>query len=189
MIYGLRNNRNNVIWNNEREEGTKLGVQAYYNWHDWYMVQEETNGEHGQIPQATWTPPSVGKVKCNVNAGFHNHLGTTNRGWCVRDHFGRFIVAGMAWNIGILSVIEAESMALKEVIRAAICMQLDNVIFESDFQRVIHVIHSNFYGSFGFSLIILAIKSLLLCSPNFEVKFIKRQVNSVVHLLAKATNS
>lgn len=44
------------------------------------MAQEKSNEEHDQIPQATWTPPSVGKVKCNVDAGFHYHLGTANKG-------------------------------------------------------------------------------------------------------------
>lgn len=34
LIWMLWINRNNVIWNNERDEVTKLGMQAYHIWHD-----------------------------------------------------------------------------------------------------------------------------------------------------------
>lgn len=38
-------------------------------------------------------------------------------------------------------------------------------------------------------MIISCIKNLLLYNANFEVKFVKRQTNSVAYLLAKLVNS
>lgn len=84
---------------------------------------------------------------------------------------------------------EAKAMALKEATQAAIQMQLDYVTFESDSQMVVHATHTNIGGKFEFSIIIRSIKNLLQCISNFEVKFIKRKTNSVVHLLAKVVNS
>lgn len=64
-----------------------------------------------------------------------------------------------------------------------------NVIFESDSQRVIQVIQSNTSDFSEFRLIIQSIQILFLFYPNFEVKFIKRQTNMVVHFLAKTIDS
>ncbi|XP_058730987.1 uncharacterized protein LOC131602809 [Vicia villosa] len=84
---------------------------------------------------------SIG-VKCNVDAGFSNICGTTNRGWCFRDHLGRFQIAGVAWDEGFLSVMEAEAMALKEAVQKAISLHLLHVVFESDCQSVVHAVYS-----------------------------------------------
>lgn len=80
-------------------------------------------------------------------------------------------------------------MALKEEVQTTIHMHLDHVIFESDSQVVVQVVHKNYGGNFEFSLIISCIKNILVFHFNFEVKFSKLQVNSVAHMLPKADNS
>ncbi|XP_050897686.1 uncharacterized protein LOC127104543 [Lathyrus oleraceus] len=110
-------------------------------------------------------------------------------GWCVHDNFRNFIIAGVTWDTGTLSVIEAEALALKEAIRGAIDLYLDNVIFKSDSHRVVQVIQSNHNGGSEFNFIIKFIIRMLHVFPNFELKFIKRQVNSVAHSLAREANS
>lgn len=134
-------------------------------------------------------PPSVGWLKCNVDARFSNKKGITNSGWCLRDSSGRFTNAGIAWDFGLLSVIEGETLVLKEVVQATIHMQLNHVIFECDSQLMLQALHKINDGTYEFSLIILCIKNLLVTHSNFEVKFVKRKVNSVAHMLAKATDS
>ncbi|XP_058725762.1 uncharacterized protein LOC131597036 [Vicia villosa] len=78
------------------------------------------------------SPRAEGWMKCNVDTDFSSHYQTTNRGWCLRDNLGRFIIAGVAWDNVIMSPLEAEALALKEAIHSAITMNLINVIFESD---------------------------------------------------------
>jgi ribonuclease HI len=97
--------------------------------------------------------------------------------------------AGTAWDIGHCSIIEAEALALREAIQAATHLNLENIIFECDSQTVVKAIHAQSGGNSEFSIIIASIKSLLNLHSNFEVKFVKRQANSVAHLLAKAANS
>lgn len=75
------------------------------------------------------------------------------------------------------------------MIQAVIQLQLDYVIFESDSQIMVQAHHTNYVGFSELSFIISSINILLHNIPNFEVKFVKRQANSIVHLLAKAANS
>ncbi|XP_058775495.1 uncharacterized protein LOC131649754 [Vicia villosa] len=156
---------------------------------EWFVAQDIGSRDHVHPYQLTWRPPLEGRLKCNVDAGFNINRGTTNRGWCIRDHMGNFISAGTAWDFGSFPILEAEALALKEAIRSAIDLHLEYVIFESDSQNTIHAICSDVNGFSEFSSIISSIRSLLDNFPNFEVKFVKRQANSVAHALAKAADS
>ncbi|MCH83939.1 cytochrome P450 [Trifolium medium] len=63
-----------------------------------------------------WQPPHPGYLKCNVDASFYNATRITGGGWCLRDHRGRFILAGTNLINGRLNTLEGEAMALKEAI-------------------------------------------------------------------------
>ncbi|XP_045802642.1 uncharacterized protein LOC123896275 [Trifolium pratense] len=98
-------------------------------------------------------------------------------------------VAGTAWDIGSHSIIEAEAMAMLEAMKAAIHLHMERISFESDSLIVVKAVHAKHSGSSEFNLLIDNIKNLLVLNPKFELKFVKRQANSVAHLLAKAANS
>ncbi|XP_058765928.1 uncharacterized protein LOC131639449 [Vicia villosa] len=122
MIETLWQNRNNFIWNNKKEEASKLGWLAFHRWQDWFLAQNFQDRE-----------------------------------------------AGVAWDVGTLSVLEAEAMALKEAIQGALAFNLDHIVFASDSQKVVQAIQSNIVGSSEFSYIIRSIKRLLIDFPNFEL--------------------
>ncbi|XP_058774289.1 uncharacterized protein LOC131648555 [Vicia villosa] len=189
MIDFLWKNRNNLIWNNESDGYSKLGLNVFCSWNEWFMAQ----GSGGQFdrnrPNLVWEPPVEGRIKCNVDAGFNSSRGTTNRDWCMRDFRGSFVCAGAAWDFCHYPILEAEALALKETIHSAINLQLESVIFESDSQNTVQAILSNHKGCSDFSSIISSIHVLLLNFPNFEVKFVKRQANSVAHAITKAADS
>jgi hypothetical protein len=192
MIWTLWNNRNNWLWNNEKKNGNSLGTQALHVWNDWIIANNfnQEDGSNNQVQlQQTWEPPNYGWFKCNVDAGFNVRRRSTNRGWCIRNHAGCFIIAGTAWDIGYCSIIEAEALALLEAIQATTHLNLEKVTFECDSQTVVNAVHAQSRGNSEFSIIISSIKSLLNLHSNFEVKFVKRHANSVAHVLAKAANS
>lgn len=89
----------------------------------------------------------------------------------------------IAWDFGTCYVTEAKALTLKETIHVVISMQMEHIIFESDSYMMVQVIHTNNEGNSEFSVIISCIKNLLVCHSNFEVKFMKCQVNHVAHLL------
>ncbi|CAI8587149.1 unnamed protein product [Vicia faba] len=105
---------------NEKEEATKLGLCVVHRWNDWFQSQEDTENNARSHYVLDWRPPSVGRLKCNMDATFNNNNDTTNRGWYVRDHLDHFIYAGVAWDPGILPIIETGALALKESILEAI---------------------------------------------------------------------
>ncbi|XP_058783149.1 uncharacterized protein LOC131657807 [Vicia villosa] len=177
MIENLWKNRNDWVWNNEKEEATKLGWLALHKWQEWFSAQQFRHSERVEENLLQWHPPSSGSFKCNVDAGFNRRLGTTNRGWCIRDDHGDFVVAGAAWDGGTLSTLEAEALALKEAIHGVSTLHLGHVLFESDSQVVVKSLRSTACGNSEFNCIISAIKLLLLDFPHFEVKFVKRQAN------------
>jgi ribonuclease HI len=96
-------------------------------------------------------------------------------GWCLRDHFGRFAMAGTTWLEGNCSIVEDESIALLEALKNMENRGIFHVIFETDSKSVVNAIHHFRGGSSEFSYLI------------FEI--IKQQTNMVVHSLARVTIS
>jgi hypothetical protein len=66
---------------------------------------------------------------------------------------------------------------------------LDMVQFESDSHGLSEAIRIRHNGISEFSLIVADITQLMLSCVNFEMKFIRRQANMVVHALAPEANS
>ncbi|XP_058774507.1 uncharacterized protein LOC131648802 [Vicia villosa] len=189
MMEVLWKNCNNVVWNNDRGDIPRLGLQAYFNWHDWFAAREVQNISISDPSPLTWIPPAVGWIKCNMDVGFTSSHNSTNRGLCFRNSIGSFITAGVAWDVGTMSIVKAEALALKEAMQHAISLNMECVIFESDSQVVVQAVNSNATGCSELSFIFLSIKRMLVSFPNFGVKFVKRQANVVAHSLTKAANS
>lgn len=122
ILEGIWKNRNDFIWNNEKEEVTKMGWLAYHRWQEWFTVQNNSD-DHTVSPHVQiWEPPPPGWLKCNMDAGFNKIGRTSNRGWCIRDNSGNFLMAGMTWDVGEYNVLEGEALALKDAIKIAINM-------------------------------------------------------------------
>ncbi|XP_058776483.1 uncharacterized protein LOC131650791 [Vicia villosa] len=189
MVEALWKNRNDMVWNNEKDEASRLGWLAFHRWQELFTTQQVLGNNNNLHHALTWSPPEEDWVKCNVDVGFNSLLGTTNRGWCIRGEGGSFIHAGVAWDSRHLSILEAEALALKEAIQDSIALHLDRIIFESDSLTVVMALHSNASGSSEFHHVIRSIRLLLSSFHNFEVKFVKRQANMVAHSLVKAANS
>ncbi|XP_058764823.1 uncharacterized protein LOC131638285 [Vicia villosa] len=172
MLEVLWKRRNDVVWKDSREDAIRIGLQAYYNWYDWFEARKEPSECNTNNVSAVWSLPMVHQVTCNVDAGFNNVRGTTNRGWCFRDHLGRFIRAGISWDVGLLSVFEAEAIALKEAIQHPISSQFSHVVFESDCQVVVNSVQAKHVGSSEFSFIIRSIQDMLCLFLNFELEML-----------------
>jgi exosome complex RNA-binding protein Rrp42 (RNase PH superfamily) len=107
----------------------------------------------------------------------------------LRDHTGRFLRAETTWIDGNCSILEGESLALIEALRALEQRGITHVVIETDSKSIVDALCHLHGGYSEFSFIISQINNILLCNPNFEVKFIKRQANIVVHTLARAAIS
>jgi hypothetical protein len=128
LIWHIWQNRNDQVWNNNKLSARQVGIKAAQSWEEWALVQGLNEEYHATVLQqnnsgmqqhitdmhaAQWQPPRPGILKCNVDASFFEAAGYTGWGWCLRDHRGRFILAGSNLIQGRLSTLEGEAMALK----------------------------------------------------------------------------
>jgi ribonuclease HI len=192
VVWMIWRNRNNSVWNNEKESGRGIGMKARQFWLEWNSVQQlqHNNGAAvQQNSQSSWQPPPPNWFKCNVDAGFHRAENKTSLGWCLRDQRGHVIVAGTSWNDGKYSILEGEAVALLHALREMEHRGFSQVIFETDSKNVVDAIQHFRGGNSEFSSIISHINNVLLVHPNFMVKFSKRQANMVAHMLARVAIS
>ncbi|MCI19590.1 hypothetical protein A2U01_0040748, partial [Trifolium medium] len=54
----------------------------------------EQASQQQQQQQAHRIRPPINWYKCNIDVGFHNEIGKTNTGWCLRDSRRQFVIAG-----------------------------------------------------------------------------------------------
>jgi len=88
-----------------------------------------------------------------------------------------------------MTVLEGEAVALLEALCFANANRWDRVVFEFDSSTLVHALSSQGHGDSEFYVIVSSIIYQLALHSNFEVKFIRRQVNMVAHTLARAACS
>jgi ribonuclease HI len=194
LLWLLWQNRNNWVWNNEKEQGQQLGVKAMRMWFEWEAVQQAYNNNNSsdqqqRQQQMMWQPPMQGKFKCNVDAGIHVDARKTTAGWCVRDYRGHLILGGSSWIHGKCSPNEGEALALFEAMKELQHRGFHDVIFETDAHNIVHALRRRNTGVSEFSSIIYKIKCMLSLNVGFEVKPIRRQANMIAHTIARAAIS
>lgn len=69
----------NVVCNNVREEVSKIRLQAYFNWQDWFSTQKESGIDNVPYHPTIQCPSNEGSLKCNVDVEFNSERDTTDR--------------------------------------------------------------------------------------------------------------
>ncbi|GAU34127.1 hypothetical protein TSUD_66060 [Trifolium subterraneum] len=192
LLWCIWHNRNDKLWNDNAQMPRQLGRYAFDAWNDWYSVHKlQRNSVSGTIEAdlVKWEKPALGWVKCNVDAAFLSGSGKTSVGVCFRDNRGHLMAGMTQWQQTVLSPVEGEAWALLLAMEEARHRGLDRVQFESDSKVLVEAIHMKRRGNSEFLSIVCDILSLMSSFLNFEVKFVRRQANSVAHTLARAANS
>jgi ribonuclease HI len=196
LLWFMGQNRNNLVWNDNNSSAQQIGVQAAQFWQQWALINGRLDEQQQHIYQQTtvsreeqWQPPPIGYLKCNVDASCYNMAGATGWGWCLRDHNGRFKLAGTNLVKSPLNILEGEAMAIIEAMEMIMQKGFSYVTFESDSKTVVGAINSSPVGLSEFSIMISHIESLLSSNDYFEVKYVKRQANITAHSLARAAYS
>jgi ribonuclease HI len=110
-------------------------------------------------------------------------------GACFRNSYGEFTVGLTRWQQLALSTEEGEAWALLQATKEAKHQGFKRVQYKIDSQLLVEAIRTKRQGNSEFLSIVNDIILTMLPCANFEVKFIRRQVNSVAHTLARAANS
>lgn len=108
---------------------------------------------------------------------------------CVRGSLGEFIKAKITWFFELPQPHETEVRGLKEVIKLLDCMSLSKVSIELDCKQMVHYITRRLNINSTFGAINDICKTSLRIYQNFKLGFIRKQANSVCHLLARTSLS
>jgi ribonuclease HI len=154
---------------------------------DWY---EANNSRPAGTSQLSWTPPSNGRLKCNVDAAFSEHFKRTGIGVCVRDDSGAFVLAKVLQFDHVFPVAVGEALGLYHALQWIQDMQFDNIDFELDSKIARDAFHSHTVDVTEFGHIIDACRDTFSTSfTNSRVEFIRRQANAAAHALAREATS
>ncbi|GAU48309.1 hypothetical protein TSUD_324900 [Trifolium subterraneum] len=192
LLWSIWHNRNDKLWNDNVQTPRHIGRYAFDARNDWYSVHKlQSNSVSGttEAVQVRWEKPALGWVKCNVDVAFLPGSGRTSVEVCFRDNSGQFMAGMTQWKQTVISPVEGEAWALLLAMEEARHRGLDRVQFESDSKVLIEAIHMKRRGNSKFLSIVHYILSIMSSFLNVEVKFVRRQANSVAHTLARAANS
>ncbi|KAK2381601.1 hypothetical protein QL285_069192 [Trifolium repens] len=104
-------------------------------------------------------------------------------GACFRNSCGEFSAGLTQWQQLTQSTEKGETWALLQAMNEARHRSFERVQFKSDSQVLVEARCNSKFLSIVNDIILV-----MLSCANFEVKFIRRQVNSIVHALARAAN-
>lgn len=84
---------------------------------------------------------------------------------------------------GILSVSEAESIGINEALTWNLPLQIDNVIIESDSLLTVQALDKHLSNKLEVGNIIESYRLKLINKNDISIKFVRKQVNRVAHLM------
>jgi len=189
-LWSIWKHRNNKVWKNIVETNQHIGDRAVAFLNSWKNAQETIIrslpvNSHSDISR--WSKPSVGRFKCNVDAYFFVSLNKVGFGACIRDAEGNYVIGRTDCLTPLLDVEMGEAIGLLYAMHWVKDLNLVNMDFETDSKVVAESIYKG-EGVSDFMAIIHKCRHLLMTDlANSDVRFIRRQANSVAHSLARET--
>jgi len=171
-LWSLWKSRNLRIWQNTSETTQTITARARQVLADWREANSRkmAAGAAGVIADLTadnslqiaggqrvlssvgqWAKPQYGRLKCNIDAAFSEHLNRVGVGLCIRDSVGNFIKAKTLWTNPICAPDLGEALGLLQAIHWVHELQLSNVDFKMDAKKVVDYFNkgSNDVSEFG----------------------------------------
>lgn len=135
----------------------------------------------------TWEALELDAYKCNVDATFWSQGNSIGWGMCIRDHKGKFVPTKTIFSVVGFDLIQGEALGLLHALSWVVQLSLPSVIFEMDCKSIVDRVLTEVANVFEVGFILTECKTLLLSQCNFKVKFLRQQVNMVVHVLARTS--
>ncbi|KAF4358383.1 hypothetical protein G4B88_008543 [Cannabis sativa] len=131
-----------------------------------------------------WSPPPLGSFMINTDASLIEGKPGCGLGFIIRDHLGELVTAATEYIPGCLSVLMAETLAIRLAMKLAASRSLQNILIASDNQSVITALkgQTRFNTDWGKILEDCTIASKHFNTLSFN--FTPRKCNNVAHCLA-----
>ncbi|KAF4383359.1 hypothetical protein G4B88_023933 [Cannabis sativa] len=134
--------------------------------------------------KVSWSSPPLGSFMINTDASLIDGQPGCGLGVIIRDHLGALVTAATDYIPGCLSVLVAETLAIRLALKLAATRSMQNIFIASDSQSVITALKGQTRINTDWGIII---EDCILASKNFNnlsFIFIPRKCNNVAHCLA-----
>ncbi|KAH9752805.1 putative non-LTR reverse transcriptase [Citrus sinensis] len=188
VCWGLWLNRNNKVWNDVNGRVQNVVNSAGQNPFLWQQARKSVfvppsldSAAHGSV---RWLKPSIGWVKCNVDAAIDNSRGLISFGAVLRSAGGDFIAAKSDILPGSFEAREAEAFGVKEALSWLKEFAFHFVILEMDSLQVFNALNDKVVYPNGFGSIIADCRALAQSLGEVAFSFVRRSANSAAHTVA-----
>lgn len=137
--------------------------------------------------RATWTAPTQGKFKLNVDASVFSGQSSFSMGMILRDHDGTFIKARKVKRAGEIPVLEAEAWGVLEALKWLQTLPVDHVEIESDSLLVVNALKKKVEYCLEVDFVLRDCISILQSRPDVSISFAKKHANKTAHVLARVS--
>lgn len=144
------------------------------------------NNKHDR-ENSKWQPPKAGSFKMNFD-GSKDGQGKAGAGYCIRDSKGKLVAAG-TFNCGRQSIIIAEALGLREGVKAATELAIEDLEIEGDNISVVKALTKEWSTPWEISCIILDVLEDLRSFKAMTTRHCYREVNMTADFLAKKWNT
>ena len=136
-----------------------------------------------------WTPPAANNIKINVDAGFDESSRSGSTGVIIRNHYGEIIRAQALWYEFAADARSMEALALRDGIRLADDLGLDNLEVESDALEVVNLCTAGSFRRADIGAFFQQVQDLRDCFQSCTIRYIPREANEAAHRCAKQASS
>ncbi|GLU18232.1 hypothetical protein SLE2022_345430 [Rubroshorea leprosula] len=139
--------------------------------------------------QSSWSNLPHGTLKINVDASFSPNTGFATLAMVGRNSNGE-ICFGKTWSCMALSPLMAETTALLKAIRFVEDRRIHQAIFESDNQVLISSLQQSLRPlSWEAKTLIMHIRHLCVCHPEYRFFFVHRNGNRIANWIAHSSRT
>lgn len=191
VLWGIWFWRNKRVWEEKVINPAIAMETSCRNVQEWRKAKERTKSSNGGINRVRecgnhrWRPPEQGKLKVNVDASVFSQAENFKIGMVIRDHNGEFVEAKILSLSCPSTVLEAESIGVKEALAWVMQRGDSNVVLETDSLLTVKAILSNKKYLLEVGHVIEHCRMLVNVVPGFSVNHVRKQGNKVAHSLAR----
>ena len=191
VLWGIWFWRNKKVWEDKSVTAEIAMELSFNNVNEWRKARTKVKPAGTETCQSDvtrerkWSAPPSGLLKINVDASIFPEADTFSVGMVMRDQNGMFVEAKVIALPCPATVMEAESIGVKEALSWAIQRGDDCVIIESDSLLTVRALQGNKSYLLEVGHVVEQCKLLLQSAPGFVVTHIRKQANKVAHSLAR----
>ncbi|KAF5468365.1 hypothetical protein F2P56_012522 [Juglans regia] len=151
------------------------------------LVEEESRLARGQTNTQVedWQAPPSNWIKLNWDSAVDKVNGVIGVGVTVRDSIGYTIATKQTNKILFPDPLLAEAFGALKAVQFGVELGLSQVVVEGDSLQVINALRSDIEGCNSVSMYVSEAKLILQNFAKWEVSHVRRNGNTMAHLLAK----